>query len=114
MKVRSEAVQTGGFRRRARQYVEESDRVQRSRHARMRRRSRSFMNSPGQASISGSLFQMPITHFQWHAASWLFTVTTRLRALMILPLGSGLEAITACDVADVAGRADDDLNRLPG
>jgi len=51
MKVRSEAAQTGvatrratgGFRRRTWQYVEESDRAQRSRHARIRRRSRSFM-----------------------------------------------------------------------
>jgi hypothetical protein len=54
MKVRREAVQTGvatrrameGFRRRTQQYVEESDRAQRSRHARIRR-SRSFMNNPG-------------------------------------------------------------------
>ena len=55
MKVRSEAAQTGmdtrratgGFRRRTRQYVEESDGAQRSRHAWIRRRSRSFMNNPG-------------------------------------------------------------------
>ncbi|MBN1566741.1 MAG: hypothetical protein JXA73_02775, partial [Acidobacteria bacterium] len=55
MKVRREAVQTGvaarratgGFRRRTRQYVEEADRAQRGRHARIRRRSRSFMNKAG-------------------------------------------------------------------
>jgi hypothetical protein len=55
MKVRSEAAQMGmdtrrakgGFRRRTRQYVEESDRAQHSRHAWMRRRSRSLMNNPG-------------------------------------------------------------------
>ncbi len=54
MKVCSEAAQTGmdtrrakgGFRMRTRQYVEESDRAQRRRHARIRRRSRSFMNNP--------------------------------------------------------------------
>ena len=53
MEVRREAAQTGmatrratgGFRRRTRQYVEESDRAQRSRHARIQRRSRSFMNN---------------------------------------------------------------------
>ena len=56
MKVRREAAQAGmdtrrakgGFRRRTRQYVEESDRAQRGRHARIRRRSRSFMNNAGE------------------------------------------------------------------
>jgi len=62
MKVRREAAQTGmdarriwrfsasateGFRRCTRQYVEESDRAQRSKHARIHRRSRSFMNNAG-------------------------------------------------------------------
>ena len=55
MKVRSEAVKTGVDTRRAtegpagvlEQYIEESERAQRSRHARMRCRSRSFMNNPG-------------------------------------------------------------------
>jgi hypothetical protein len=52
MKVRREAVQTGMDTRRAtessaQQYVEEPDRAQRCRHARIRRRSRSFMNYAG-------------------------------------------------------------------
>ena len=62
MMVCSEAAQTGmatrriwqfssqrdrGPRRHTRQYVEEPDRAQRCRHARIRRRSRSFMNNPG-------------------------------------------------------------------
>ena len=55
MKVRSEAVQTGVDTRRAtegdtgvlEQYVEEPEGAQRSRHARLCRRSRSFMNYPG-------------------------------------------------------------------
>jgi len=61
MKVRSEAAQTSmatrrateGFRRRTRQYVEESDRAQRSKHARIRCRSRSFMNNPGEGCLIG-------------------------------------------------------------
>ncbi|MBN1570924.1 MAG: hypothetical protein JXA73_24000 [Acidobacteria bacterium] len=56
MKVRREAVQTGaaarratgGFRSLTQQYVEESSRAQRSRHAHIRRSGRSFMNKAGQ------------------------------------------------------------------
>ncbi|MEJ2110941.1 MAG: hypothetical protein P8Z37_13725 [Acidobacteriota bacterium] len=55
MKVRSEVVMAGMDTRRAtedpadvlEQYVEESEGAQRSRHAWMRHRSRSFMNNPG-------------------------------------------------------------------
>jgi hypothetical protein len=55
MKVCSEAAQAGmdtrrakgGFRRRTQQYVEESNRAQRSGHAWICRRSKSFMNNPG-------------------------------------------------------------------
>jgi hypothetical protein len=55
MKVRGEVAKTGVDTRRAtedsagvlEQYVEESEGAQRSRHAWMRHRSRSFMNYPG-------------------------------------------------------------------